>query len=247
MKDNNEKKPLIVINFKTYDEATAHKAEKLAKIAEMVSKTEKVPIIVAVQPTDIYRISKSVSIPVYAQHIDPVVFGSHTGSILPEAVISSGATGTLINHSEKKLSLDVIEKTIKRAKELKLQTICCVADSDQAKAVAQFNPDYVAVEPPELIGGDISVSTAQPELIADAVKKVKSVSFTTKLLVGAGVKTKEDIDIALKLGAVGVLLASGVTKAKDPKKAIQGLIIDLEKLESEPKQEKQDKPRKKGE
>lgn len=221
----NEKKPLIVINFKTYAEATGHAAVSLAKAAKAVSNTEKVPIILAVQPTDIYRIAKSVSLPVYAQHIDPIVYGSNTGSILPESVVSAGATGTLINHSEKRLELDIIEKTIKKAKELKLTTICCAADSDQAKAVAEFNPDYVAVEPPELIGGDISISTAQPQLIEDAVRKVKSVSFTTKLLVGAGVKTKEDIDIAMKLGAEGVLLASGVTKAKDPRKAIQSLII----------------------
>lgn len=232
-----EKKPLIVINFKTYAQATGHAAETLAKIADMVSKMEKVQIIVAVQPTDIYRIAKSTSVPVFAQHIDPVAYGSNTGWILPEAVVDAGAVGTLINHSEKKLELDVIEKTIKKAKELKLQTICCAADSEQAKSVAQFNPDYVAVEPPELIGGNISISTAQPELIEDAVRKVKSASITTKLLVGAGVKTKEDIDIAMKLGAYGVLLASGVTKAKDQKRAIQSLIIGEDKLPKEKKKE----------
>ncbi len=232
-----EKKPLIVINFKTYAQATGRAAETLAKIADMVSKMEKVPIIVAVQPTDIYRIAKSTSVPVFAQHIDPVAYGSNTGWILPEAAVDAGAVGTLINHSEKKLELDVIEKTIKKAKELKLQTICCAADSEQAKSVAQFNPDYVAVEPPELIGGNISISTAQPELIEDAVRKVKSASITTKLLVGAGVKTKEDIDIAMKLGAYGVLLASGVTKAKDQKRAIQSLIIGEDKLPKEKKKE----------
>ncbi len=238
MEENKEKKPLIVINFKTYEQATGHAAEKLAKIAEMVSKQEKIPIIVVPQPTDIYRIAKSVSIPVYAQHIDPVVYGSNTGSILPESVYDAGAKGTLINHSERKLSLDVIEKTIKKAKELKLVTICCAADSEQAKSVAQFNPDYVAVEPPELIGGDISVSTAHPELIEDAVRMVKAASFTSKLLVGAGVKTKEDIDIAMKLGAEGVLLASGVTKAKDPMRAIQSLIIDADKMPPRKKEKK---------
>ncbi len=87
-----EKKPLIVINFKTYAQATGRAAETLAKIADMVSKMEKVPIIVAVQPTDIYRIAKSVSLPVFAQHIDPVAYGSNTGWILPEAAVDAGAT-----------------------------------------------------------------------------------------------------------------------------------------------------------
>ena len=230
MEEKKDIKPLIVINFKTYAEATGHAAENLAKAAEMVSKMEKVPIIIAVQPTDIYRIARTVSIPVYSQHIDPIAYGANTGSILPEAVFDSGARGTLINHSEKKLTLDVIEKIIKKAKELKLKTICCAADSKQAKAVAQFDPDYVAVEPPELIGGDISVSTADPDLIRDSAKKVAAASDVSKLLVGAGVKTKQDIDIAMKLGAVGVLLASGITKAKDPKRAIQALILGEDKL-----------------
>jgi len=44
------------------------------------------------------------------------------------------------------------------------------------------------------------------------------------VLCGAGVKTGKDVKRALELGAVGVLLASGVVKSKDPKKALQDLV-----------------------
>jgi triosephosphate isomerase len=86
----------------------------------------------------------------------------------------------------------------------------------------KFNPDLIAVEPPELIGGNISVSTAKPEIISRAYELVGD-----KLIVGAGVKNSNDIKIALKLGAKGVLLASGVMKAEDPEAVLKDLASAL--------------------
>ena len=96
-----------------------------------------------------------------------------------------------------------------------------------SKAAAQLVPDFVAVEPPELIGGDISVSKAQPELVKDSVEAVKAVSPDVKVLCGAGVKNGEDVKSALELGAKGVLLASGVVKAKDAEAVMRDLIKGL--------------------
>lgn len=217
-------KPIIAINFKAYESATGERAAKLAAAADAVSHEEGVPVIVAVQATDISNVSKSVDIDVYAEHAEPAGFGAHTGAVLLEAVKAAGAKGTIINHSEKTLELKAIEKTVARAKELGLKTIVCAGTADQAKAVACFSPDYVAYEPPELIGGEVSVSSAKPDVIKEAVRKVKSVSSTTEVLVGAGVKSKQDVEKALYLGAVGVLLASHVTEAKFQKDAIKGLI-----------------------
>ena len=93
---------------------------------------------------------------------------------------------------------------------------------EEAKKVDQFSPDYIAYEPPELIGGDVSVSTAKPEVIRDIVNSVK-----TKIIVGAGVKNKKDVEKCIELGAVGVLVASGVVKAKNAKKAIKDLAEGL--------------------
>jgi len=87
----------------------------------------------------------------------------------------------------------------------------------------EFDPDLIAVEPPELIGGDISVSSAQPDIIRNAAKLIGC----NKLLVGAGVKNGKDVRIAIELGARGVLLASGVTKAKDPKAVLMDLVSGL--------------------
>lgn len=222
-----ETKPSYIVNFKAYEQGTGALALELArKIEEFAEKTG-ADIGIAVQPMDIELLATNVELPIFAQHIDPASFGSHTGSILPESVIGAGAVGTLLNHSERRIDFDVLKKSIVRAKETGLQVIVCVADTKEAKTVANFDekPDFIAIEPPELIGGDISVSTAKPEVISDGVKVVGDVP----LLVGAGVKTFADVEIAVKLGAVGVLLASGVVKADDVLTALENLTG--EKLE----------------
>ncbi len=214
---------MIITNFKTYESATGKRAVDLAKIHEEVAKEMGVEIGIAVQAVDLWRVCQAVSIPVFAQHIDPVEYGSATGHVLPEAVKEAGAMGTLLNHSEHRLERGVLAASIKRAKEVGLKVIVCAKDPEEGASFLEFEPDMIAVEPPELIGGDISVSTAQPEIIEHATKLIGRV----KLLVGAGVKNGEDVKIALKLGARGVLLASGVTKAEDPKKVLRDLAGSL--------------------
>lgn len=217
------KLPAIIVNFKTYQSATGQKALELAQIHQKVADETGVSFALCVQTVDVYRISQEVSIPVFAQHIDPVEFGSHTGHNLPEAIKEAGAYGTLLNHAEHQLDFDNLVNAINRAKEVGLFTIVCANTPDMAAKIAQTNADLIAVEPPELIGGDVSVSKAQPEIITQAVEKAGG----EKLLVGAGVKTGEDVKKAIELGARGVLLASGVTKATDPEAVLRDLANGL--------------------
>jgi triosephosphate isomerase len=212
-------KPLLLINLKTYEQGTGQNAVKLAQIAKNFTGSEKFEIILAVQPTDIAEVSKIV--PTYAQHVDSAEYGSHTGHILPEAVKAVGAKGTLINHSERPLPLDEIERCIKRAKQNGLVTVCCAPNPEMVEKIAKLGPDYVAVEPPELIGGTVSVSTAKPEVIEESVKLVREANPNVKVLCGAGVNKGEDVSIALKLGSMGVLLASAIVKSGDPESAIK--------------------------
>ena len=219
--------PVIIVNFKTYERGYGAKALSLTKILQKVAFETKASVAVAVCPTDIGVISKECSLPVFAQHIDAAGFGSHTGHILPEAVKEAGAIGTLINHSERRLTLADIEECVKRAKEVDLITCVCTNNLTTSRAASLLSPDFVAVEPPELIGGDISVSKAQPELVKGTVDAVKSVSPNVKVLCGAGVKNGEDVRKALELGSEGVLLASGVVAAKDIEAAMKDLINGL--------------------
>ena len=208
---------MIVTNFKTYEEGTGSHASRLAKIIAKVSREKGIRIIATPQFTDISNVAKFCE--TFAQHIDAINFGANTGWILPEAVKAAGATGTFINHSEHRLSMKEIEKRIKRARQVGLETLVCVATSAEVKKVKAFRPDWIAIEPPELIGSGKSVSTERPELVSRAVEAGRP----RPVLCGAGVTNGRDVKKALELGAKGVLIASGFVKASNPEKVLREL------------------------
>ncbi len=217
------KTPLILINFKCYLEATAERAVSLAKAAERAAQETGVSVAVAPQFQDIGLVAKQVTVPVFAQHVDGVKPGSHTGHILAESVKAAGALGTLLNHSERRLVLSEIETGISRAKEAGLRTCVCANTSAVSGAVSAIGPDMVAVEPPELIGSGIAVSKAQPEIITETVKRIRAVNHSVVILCGAGITSGGDVAAAIKLGSQGVLVASGVVKAKNQFDAVLDL------------------------
>jgi len=208
--------PIIIVNFKTYAEGTGRKAVELSKIADTVSRETGICFAVAPQFVDIATVANSVDIPVLAQHIDPIKPGSHTGYILPEAMREAGAIGTLINHSEHRLRLADIDAAITRAREVGLLTVTCTNNTSVSAAAATLNPDMIAIEPPELIGTGIPVSKARPEVVKGTVESVRKINSEVRILCGAGITNGDDVAAALKLGTEGVLVASGIVKAKDP-------------------------------
>ncbi len=218
------RKDLLVVNFKAYSESSGEHAVALSKIAESVSKKTGIPVILAVQSTDIALITSSVQIPVFAQHVDPNLPGAKTGSVTIESVTQAGACGSILNHSEKRLDLIVLKDTLAHARNAGFPILLCAKDAAEAKSFSLLNPDFIAIEPPELIGGNVSVSTARPNVISDGVKAVGGIP----LLVGAGIKTQEDVRIAKKLGARGILVASGVVLANNPKKVLLDLARGFE-------------------
>jgi triosephosphate isomerase (TIM) len=224
------KKKIIIVNFKTYKESTGSNAVKLAKLCSSAAKksSANVKVVVSVQATDIYNVVSSVkgSISVYAQHIDTKEQGKTTGFITPQAVKAAGAVGTLINHAEHKLgNAKKIAEHIAAAKKVGLVTVVCAANLAEAKAVAKVSPspNYIAIEPPALIGGKVSVSDAKPQLITSCVKEIRRVK-KLPVLCGAGVNKGKDVSKAIELGTDGVLLASGVVLAKNPGKVLLDLI-----------------------
>lgn len=207
--------PLILVNFKAYDNALGEKAETLAKTCEKASAEFGCSIAVAVQPGDIYRVSKAVSIPVFSEHIDAVEAGAHTGYVLAKNVKENGAVGTLLNHSEHRIKIDDLEDSVDIARKEGLLTVVCASNDEIAQAAASFDPDFIAIEPPELIGTNISVSSARPELVTSSIQRVNSVS-QIPILCGAGIRTGDDVKKAVELGVKGILVASAVTLSKDP-------------------------------
>ncbi len=204
----------FIINFKTYKQGKD--VLKLAKIAERVDRK----IIVGVQATDIEEVAKKTKLRVYAEHVDPFKPGRETGFILPEDVKAAGAVGTFLNHSEHKLNFEVLKKTMTRCRKVGLKTVVFASSLKEAKKIEKLKPNYLAYEPPELVGGNISVSAAKP----DVIKKI-SKALKMPFLVGAGIKTRQDVEVSVELGASGIAVASGITKSKNPGKEIRDLMI----------------------
>ncbi len=217
--------PIIVVNFKCYTEATGKRAQKLAKIAEEVGRGTNVCIAVASQCSDIFPIARETNIPVFAQHISPFEPGAHTGSILAEAIKEAGASGTLLNHSENRISLGDVRKSIELAKRNDLISVCCAPDAQKAGEIARFGPDFVAFEVPELIGTGRAISKERPDSVREFVKILSASNPETVPLCGAGISTGEDVRTAFELGTKGVLVASAIVKASDPRLILEEMVM----------------------
>jgi len=210
---------MFVINCKNYEEIAGNEIIKFVKIAEKISKKFKVKIAIA-PPQHLIGLVSNSSITILAQHIDDSKIGSTTGFMIPELLKKSKVNGSLINHSEHRISSSEIKKLVLKLKELKMISILCVKDVAEAKKYAKLEPDYIAIEPPELIGSGRSVSTEKPELITKAAVAVKIAKNKTKLLCGAGIVSGKDVSKAIELGSKGILVASGIIKSKDWNKVI---------------------------
>ena len=210
---------MFVINCKNYEEISGDKIKKFIKIAEQVSKKYKIKIAIS-PPQHLIGLVANSSIPILAQHIDDSKIGSTTGYIIPELLKKSKVKGSLINHSEHRISSKEIEKLVLKLKELKMISIVCVKDVAEVKKYLKINPDFIAIEPPELIGSGKAISTEKPDLIQKAARIVNDSKNKTKLLCGAGIVSGDDVVKSIELGSKGILVASGIIKAKNWNKII---------------------------
>ena len=210
---------MFVINCKNYEEISGDKIKKFIKIAEQVSKKYKIKIAIS-PPQHLIGVVANSSITVLAQHIDDSKVGSTTGFIIPELLKKSKVKGSLINHSEHRISSKEIEKLVLKLKELKMISIVCVKDVAEVKKYLKIDPDFIAIEPPELIGSGKAVSKEKPDLIEKAASIVNDSKNKTKLLCGAGIVSGEDVAKSIELGSKGILVASGIIKAKNWNKII---------------------------
>jgi len=208
--------PFLLVGLKAYLEGTGRNALRLAVLAKRASAKTGISIVLIPQFTDIAAISKEVGIPVFAQHIDPIKPGSHTGHVLPEAVKEAGAVGTLINHAEKRLQAGQIEAAVRRAKEVGLLSCVCTDSPELCATVSRFNPDMILVEHPDLIGSGRAISNARPEIITASLQAAKAVNPEIRVACGAGIATAKDVSAALRLGMECVGAASAIIRASDP-------------------------------
>ena len=211
----NMKNGSLIINLKNYLETSGNNTIKLVNDAEKVSEKLDIEIIISPPQPSLALIAKQTKLKVISQHVDLKKPGSTTGYYIPEIIEKVGAAGSLINHSEHTIEIDDIKQLIEKLKELRLSSFVCVKTLDEFKELLEFEPDYIAIEPPELIGTQKSISTEKPFLIRECSKMVNSKNHRSKLICGAGINKKEDVKTAFEYGAKGILVSSSITKSSN--------------------------------
>jgi triosephosphate isomerase len=207
----------LIINFKNYREVLGEESLVLARAAATVAGRIPVEVIVAPPVPMLGAIARAVGtrVKVFSQTVSPMEAGASTGAVVPEAVSASGATGTLLNHSESPLSHGDIASLLPRLRRLRLSVCLCAKSASEALELCVLKPHYIAVEPPELIGSGVAVSKAMPTVISDTVSRLRGAGYRGRILCGAGIVDGRDVESSVALGAQGVLVASTVAKARD--------------------------------
>jgi triosephosphate isomerase len=218
------KPPLLIINCKNYRAAWGEGGLRLASVAEDVGRRFNVTVAVAPAAPFLKYISGGTRLPILSQHVDTVGEGAATGFLAPSSLKEAGCVGSLLNHSEHKLSARQVATAISLLRQEGLVAVVCAEDVSEARRLARLRPDFLAIEPPELIGTGVSVSKARPEVITATINEVKAFSPQTRVLCGAGVSDGADVEAALKLGSDGVLVSSGIVLAKDWRRAIEDMV-----------------------
>lgn len=221
------KHPAIIVNFKAYREVEGDRAIRLSRLIQKVSTENGVPMAVCPPHLSLGVVSRMLEIPVYAQSVDPLPPGPGTGYVTPSMLHSTDVRGTLVNHSEHRIPREDVSTVVQMCGEVGLDVCVCAETTEEAVAMAEFHPAMIAVEPPGLIGGDVSVTSADPGIVSGTVDSVIAVDPDIAVYCGAGVKTGDDVRTAMDLGAHGVLLASGVVKSKDPEAVLRDLISKI--------------------
>jgi triosephosphate isomerase len=214
--NDEDEDPILILNFKNYLEVAGRASIELARAAQQVSKSldGRIKVVACPPQPAISLVKENVDIPVFAQHVDDAKEGSTTGYFIPEIAKSFGAQGSLINHSEHRIDRpETIQNLVNNLRKLQMISVVCARSAAEVADIARFKPDYIAIEPPELIGSGKAVSKENPAIVTDSIEAAAKVSHEVRVICGAGITDAADVRSALKLGAKGILVASGVIKA----------------------------------
>ena len=213
---------MFFVNFKTYKEATGDNAVRLAIACEHIYETTKIQVVPVVQATDAWRIKQYVHMPIWIQHVDEYGYGQHNGAVTAEAAIQAEVSGILLNHSEHPLQFDTLKRTVDHINSLNIMIsyMICAPDTNVLAQAKELSPTYIAYEPPELIASTVdSVATKNSNVITAGVE----IADDIPLIVGAGIKAKEDVVASLRRGAKGILVSSAIVTSDKPEEKLHEL------------------------
>lgn len=172
--------------------------------------------------TEIRRISERCpNLILLAPYMDLLLPGRGMADVLPEALRAAGARGVVINHCERPMTLSGIRKTIERANGLDMLSFVCADTLEEARAVAQFDPDIINPEPTELIG---SGQASDLGFVSASVACVKEIAPRALVEQAAGITTADQVYDFIMAGSDGAGSASGIIKSRNPRALMSEMI-----------------------
>jgi len=208
--------PVLVINFKNYRETLSEEGLQLARSIQAAALEARASAVIAPSPAMLSSVLAETRLPVFSQHVDPSKAENSTGYVTPFVLKTLGCAGSILNHSEHRLTVEQIRDSIVMLKGSSLYSLVCARDAAEAGELASLDPDFIAVEPPELIGSGRAVSKVSPEVVVESVNAIRMANPRTVPLCGAGIVDGADVSASLRLGARGALVSSGVVKNANP-------------------------------
>lgn len=205
----------------------------MAKGLEKLAVKYGVNVVLDVPDTEIFNIAHNVDtklVHVYSQHMDGITVGRGMGRTLPEALKAAGAVGVMLNHAEHKLTLDEIERAIKRADEVGLATMVCADSIEEVKAVAKLAPNILVAEPTELIG---TGKPADKAYVDEVIRVIREINPDIKPFPSAGISKGEDCYNIIKAGSSASGCSSAIAKAENPLKLAEEMISAVRKAYDE--------------
>jgi triosephosphate isomerase len=210
------KYPRFGVNFKVYPRTIGEGGLSLAKTVERVQEETGANFGVTPQLPDLNAVATQTDLNVSSPSIDPVQPGRGMGKILPETIAAAGADAAIINHAENRDTLTDIAKKISRCDSVGIDSVVCVDSIEMGRGVAAFDPDVLLFEKPEDISTDRAITQTHPELVEQFVAMVEEANPRTKVSVGGGIRTPEDVRLAFELGADATGASSAICTADDP-------------------------------
>jgi triosephosphate isomerase len=215
--------PHFQVNLKVYPDTWGDHAVAFARTLEQLEAETSARFVLTPQLPDLRLIAAETDVTVTAPFMHATEPGRGMGKILPETLADAGADGVVINHAENRDTLTDLVWKIERCRDLGMDSVVCVDSIEMGRAVAEFDPDSVIYEMPGDISSDRAITQTHPDRVRAFLGMIDEENPRTRVLVGGGISTAEDVRLAFEQGADATGAASAVSLAADP----EGLLREI--------------------
>jgi len=215
--------PHFQANCKVYPETYGDYALSFAQLLEEIEAEIDARFVLTPQILDLRTIAAETDVALTAPRMDATEPGRGMGKILPEALAAAGADGVVLNHAESRDTLADIAWKIERCRDLGMDSVVCVDSIEMGRAVAEFDPDAMTYEMPGDISTDRAITRTHPDRVREFVNAIEEANPRTRVLVGGGVSTPEDVRLAFEQGAHASGAASAVSLADDSESLLRDI------------------------